>query len=104
MGVAQPGALFLHHIRDTLLDEVNAGRLPEIDEVSPLGVTWHHTRPERTLWQAFVDLEGYRLPVGERLLITDDMREALDETADRLLERLIGDLREKYLDEIDEEG
>jgi hypothetical protein len=93
-----PGAAFLLHVRDILLMEVVQNRLPDEDYVYQPGVTWHHTRPELTLWQAFVDLEGYRHHnCADRLLITDDVREVLDDMADTLLLRLIEDLREKHL-------
>jgi hypothetical protein len=68
------------------------------------GVTWQHTRPELTVWQAFVDLEGYRHPNCMNLqLLTDDVREVLDDMADTLLLRLIEDLREKHLGNTGEE-
>jgi hypothetical protein len=94
----QPGALFLLHIRDVLITEVVQDRLPAADFAYQLGVTWQHTRPEQTVWQAFVDLEGYRHPNCMNLqLLTDDVREVLDDMADTLLLRLIEDLREKHL-------
>jgi hypothetical protein len=100
----QPGAVFLLHVRDVLLTEVVQDWLPDEDSVCQLGVTWHHTRPEQTLWQAFVDLEGYRHHhCADRALLTDDVREVLDDMADTLLIRLIEDLREKHLGDTGEE-